>query len=470
MTTEPNKESFRDNLSTVDSEGKRVWVYPKKPKGKFTTYRQLVSVGLLALLFSAPFVRIGGEPLVLFNILERKFILLGQVFWPQDFHLFVFAMITGIVFVILFTVVFGRLFCGWMCPQTIFMEMVFRKVEYAIEGDFKQQKKLAKQDWNFEKIWKKTLKHLIFLAISFLIGNVFLAYIIGSEELIAIITEPMDAHFVGFISMLVFSAIFYGVFAWMREQICTTVCPYGRLQGVLLDRNSLIVAYDYIRGERSAGRAKFRKKEDREELGKGDCIDCGHCVDVCPTGIDIRNGTQLECVNCTACMDACDHMMEAVDLKKGLIGYKTEESIANRVPFSFTTRVKGYTAVLSILIIALTALLMSRSAVETSILRTPGVMFQKQVDGRYSNLYNYKVINKTNDSFRVHFEIEEMEGEIKMIGDLDMVAPQGVFEGAMFIIFDKEELDGLKTKLNVGVYEGDKRIEVVSTNFMGPAT
>jgi cytochrome c oxidase accessory protein FixG len=468
MTQEPNKESFRDHIATVDSTGKRVWIFPKKPKGKYTNYRTWLSYGLLALLFSAPFIRIGGEPLILMNVLERKFIIFGQVFWPQDFHLFVFAMITGIVFVILFTVVFGRLFCGWVCPQTIFMEMVFRKIEYAIEGDFKQQKKLDKQKWNFEKIWKKSLKHFIFVGISFLIGNTFLAYLIGSEELISIITEPVTAHIGGLSAMIIFSGLFYGVFAWMREQVCTTVCPYGRLQGVLLDRNSLIVAYDYLRGERTAGRSKFRKNENREELGKGDCIDCGHCVDVCPTGIDIRNGTQLECVNCTACMDACDHMMEAVDLPKGLIGYKTEESIANRKPFTFTTRVKGYTAVLSVLVIVLVALLMSRATVETTILRTPGVMFQKQEDGRYSNLYNYKVVNKTNRAFAVNMSLEGIEGEIKMIGDLDTVYEQGILEGAMFIILEKEDLDGVKTKIDIGVYEGDKRIEVVGTNFMGP--
>lgn len=469
MTQEPNKESFRDHIATVDETGKRVWVFPKKPKGKFTNYRSYLSYAFLALLFSAPFIRIGGEPLVLFNVLERKFIIFGQVFWPQDFHLFVFAMITGIVFITLFTVVFGRLFCGWVCPQTVFMEMVFRKIEYAIEGDFKQQKKLAKQSWDFEKVWKKSLKHLIFLSISFLIGNAFLAYIIGSDELMAIISEPIDQHWGGFTSMVIFSGLFYGVFAWMREQVCTTVCPYGRLQGVLLDRNSLVVAYDYIRGERTAGRAKFRKNEDREELGKGDCIDCGHCVDVCPTGIDIRNGTQLECVNCTACIDACNHMMEAVNLPKDLIGYKSEESIAKRVPFKFSTRAKGYTAVLSVLVLVLVGLLLSRATVETTILRTPGVLFQKRDDGRYSNLYNYKVVNKTNRAFPVTFQLEGITGEIQMVGTLDTVHDQGILEGAMFIILDKAELDGVKTKVDIGVYEGEKRIEVVGTNFMGPA-
>ncbi len=466
---EPNKESFRDHISTVDAKGKRIWVYPKKPSGKFTNYRTIVSIVLLAMLFGGPFIRIGGEPLLMLNILERKFIIFGNIFWPQDFHLFVFAMITGIVFVILFTVVFGRLFCGWVCPQTIFMEMVFRKIEYAIEGDFKQQMKLDRSPWNKEKIFKKTLKHVIFVVISFLIGNTFLAYIIGTEELYNIVTEPLNDHMGGFIAMIVFSGAFYGVFAKLREQVCTTICPYGRLQGVLLDRNSLVVAYDYKRGEREEGRSKFKKNEDRSALGKGDCIDCGHCVHVCPTGIDIRNGTQLECVNCTACMDACDFMMESVDLKKGLIGYKSEEGITKGVPFKLTTRIIGYLLVLIILVGIITTLLLSRTDVEATILRTSGMMYQKLEEDKVSNLYNFKVINKTNEGFDVRFSLEEKDGQIQMVGDLTRIEPQGVFEGAMFVILEKEMLAGVKTNIKIGVYDDDKLIETVKTNFMGPA-
>ncbi len=466
MTQQPDSESFRDHIATVDEKGKRIWVYPKKPKGRYTNWRTVLAVALLGFLFTGPFIRINGEPLLQLNVLERKFIILGNVFWPQDFHLFVLAMITGIVFVILFTVVFGRLFCGWVCPQTIFMEMVFRKVEYLIEGDYKQQRRLNKQEWNFEKIWKKTLKHAIFLAISFLIGNTFLAYIIGSDELISIITEPVTENLAGFSSMIVFSGLFYGVFAFMREQVCTTVCPYGRLQGVLLDRNSMVVAYDHKRGE---NRAKFRKNEDRASLGHGDCIACHQCVDVCPTGIDIRNGTQLECVNCTACMDACDHMMDAVGLKRGLIGYKSEASISEGKKFRFSPRIIGYSAVLVVLLGVITALMLSRSDVETSILRTAGVMYQTQEDGRLSNLYNVKVINKTNNEFPVSLKLENAVGEIKLVGDGLKIEKQGVAESVMFIIVDRDQLEGMKTELKIGVYDGEKKIETVTTNFLGPA-
>ncbi|HEM48577.1 MAG TPA: 4Fe-4S binding protein, partial [Caldithrix sp.] len=282
-TSQINKENFRDKLSTVDQQGKRVWIFPKKPSGPFYSARTWMSLLLIIILFSGPFIKINGKPILLLNILERKFIIFGIGFWPQDFYLFVLATITLIVFIVLFTVVYGRLFCGWACPQTVFMEMVFRKIEYWIEGDAQKQRQLNKTPMNFQKFIKKASKHTIFYAISFLIGNTFLAYIIGIEELKKIITDPPSQHLVGLTAMILFSGTFYYIFAFFREQVCTLVCPYGRLQGVLLDQNSIVVAYDFIRGE---PRGKIRKNEAGHK--KGDCVDCNQCVEVCPTGIDIR--------------------------------------------------------------------------------------------------------------------------------------------------------------------------------------
>ena len=257
MSEEQSSENYRDHLSTVDTEGKRIWVYPKKPKGKFTNYRTWVAVLLLALLFGAPHINIAGQPLIQLDFMGRKFIIFGKMFFPADAYIFVLISITAVVSIILFTVAFGRIFCGWMCPQTIFMETVFRKVEYWIEGDYKQQQKLDKQEWNAEKIRKKVSKQFIFFVISFLIANTFLAYIIiGSQALWEIqIDDPLN-HIGGLAAILIFTFIFYVVFSQLREQVCTTICPYGRLQGVLLDKDSIVVAYDYKRGE---GRAKFRK-------------------------------------------------------------------------------------------------------------------------------------------------------------------------------------------------------------------
>ncbi len=465
-TPEATEPSFRDTLSTVDARGKRVWVYPKKPQGKFYTARTWVSIGLLLVLFGGPFVRINGEPLLLLNVLERKFVIFGQVFWPQDFYLFGLAMIMLVVFIILFTAVYGRLFCGWVCPQTIFMEMVFRKIEYWIEGDYTAQRALDRRKWDQDKIIKKTGKHLIFFAISFLIANTFLAYIIGSEALIKIVTDPPEEHLAGLGAILVFTGAFYFVFSRLREQVCISICPYGRLQGVLLDRQSTVVAYDYRRGE---PRGKLRKNEDRNAVGKGDCIECLQCVHVCPTGINIRNGTQLECVNCTACINACDAIMEKVNLPKGLIRYASEAGIAEGKEKHWTTRNIAYTVVLVLLTAAMVTLLALRTDVETSILRTPGMLYQEQENNQISNLYNIKVINKTNEALSVRLRLMNEPGTLRMVGQETLSVPrQGTGQGAMFVVFDRDDIKQMSTDVEVGVYVGDELLETVNTSFLGP--
>jgi cytochrome c oxidase accessory protein FixG len=458
--------SYRDHISTVDESGKRVWVYPKKPKGKFTNYRMLVSILLLVFLLAGPFISIDGEPLLLMNILERKFVIFGQVFWPQDFHLAVIGMITTVVFIILFTIVFGRIFCGWLCPQTIFMEWVFRRVEYWIEGDYMKQKKLDRQAWDAEKIWKKGSKHFVFLVISTVIMHTFMAYIIGVDQTWQLIQSGPAEEPVAFVVMVALTGMFYGVFSRLREQVCTTICPYGRLQGVLLDRKSIVVAYDYQRGET---RGKYRKGEDREALDKGDCIDCKQCVYVCPTGIDIRNGTQLECVNCTACMDACDSIMDAIGKPKGLVRYDSEDHIETKTPFVFTGRMRAYSLVLLALMGVLVTLLMIRSDLETTILRTPGMMYQERPDGAISNLYQLKMLNKSNNIYPVKLELMEPAGRIEMVGEDIVLRKQGMEAGAFFIIINPEELDGLSTSVEVGVFSDGKLLETVTTRFLGPS-
>jgi len=463
-------ERFRDSIGTVTSEGKRSWVYPKKPDGILYKYRQWVSYFLLAILFAAPFLKINGNQFLMFNVLERRFNIFGTIFWPQDFYLFVLMMLIGVVFVVLFTVAFGRIFCGWICPQTIFMEMVFRRIEYWIEGDRGKQIRLDKQQWNVEKIRKKATKWFIFFVISFLIANVFLAYLIGSDRLLLYIQEGPQAHLSTLISLLLFTGIFYFVFAWFREQVCIIACPYGRLQGVLLDNKSIVVAYDHKRGEKEEGRAKFRKNEDREASGKGDCIDCFQCVQVCPTGIDIRNGTQLECVNCTACIDACNHMMDAVDLPQGLIRYASEENIEKQKKFRFTPRIKGYAAVLFILVTVLSGMLFLRSDVEANILRLPGQLYEHKDGNIISNVYTFKLINKTSvDYDNVRFEIKSHPGSIHTVKGKSMSIPaNGMAEGTLFVEINQAALENEKDKIVIEVYNGEQLIETTGTTFLGP--
>lgn len=456
-------ETFRDHIATVDNKGKRNWIYPKKPSGKFYDLRKILSYFYLIVFFSLPFLKINGHPAILLNILERKFVIFGSVFWPHDFFIFGIAMLTFIVFVVLFTVVFGRLFCGWACPQTIFLEMVFRRFEYWIEGDATHQKALNAQPWNKEKILKKGLKFFAFFIISFIISNTFLAYIIGKDELFKIISEPLSEHWIGLSMLLLFTLIFYFVFAWFREQVCIIVCPYGRLQGVMLDKNSIIVAYDYVRGE---NRSKFKKNELRTS---GDCIDCGLCVKVCPTGIDIRNGTQLECVNCTACIDVCNDIMKQVKLPQNLIRYDSEEGIKTKNKKLFTKRTIAYSIVLFLLVTLLSFLIFSRSDVETTILRTPGTLFQKNNDGTISNLYNLKIINKTQQEKPIELQIEDGPGYITMVGDGITVKKESKAETTFFVFIPKEQIKERKTILKIGVYSNGTKIETVKTNFLGPA-
>lgn len=463
---EAAEETFRDSIFTVDKDGKRVWVYPKKPKGRFTNYRSIVNYFLLIVLLTGPFIKVGGQPLLLLDVLNRKFVIFGQVFWPQDFYLFVVGMIASLVFIILFSVVFGRIFCGWVCPQTIFMEGVFRKIEYWIEGDYMAQKKLARQSWNREKIIKKTSKQVMFVMVSLIVMHTFLAYVLGVEKVWEIIGHGPVNEFGWFSAMMVLTGLFYGVFAWMREQVCTTVCPYGRLQGVLLDRQSIVVAYDHERGEQ---RAKFRKNEDRAASGKGDCIDCNQCVYVCPTGIDIRNGTQLECINCTACIDACDSIMDRIGKPRGLVRYASEQNIADKLPFTFTSRMKAYTVVLTLLLGVLGVLLVIRSDFETTILRTPGMLYTEREDGQIANLYQVKLVNKTNEHLDIHFELIEPAGEIQFIGKEIELDEQGIGEGRFFVIIDPEDLVSMSQKISIAVYSGGEKVETVKTKFLGPA-
>ena len=469
MEKEQN-ERFRDSIGTVTAEGKRSWVYPKKPEGILYKYRKWVSYILLAFLFSAPFIKVNGNQFLLFNVLERRFNIFGKIFWPQDFYLFVLMMLIGVVFIVLFTVAFGRIFCGWICPQTIFMEMVFRRIEYWIEGDRGKQIRLDKQEWNAEKIRKKGLKWGIFFIISFLIANIFLAYLIGSDRLLLYIQDGPLAHLSTLISLLIFTGVFYFVFAWFREQVCIIACPYGRLQGVLLDNKSIVVAYDHKRGEKEKGRAKFKKKEDREASGKGDCIDCFQCVQVCPTGIDIRNGTQLECVNCTACIDACNKMMDAVDLPRGLIRYASEENIEKKKKFRLTPRIKGYASVLFILVSVLTGMLFLRSDIEANILRLPGQLYEHKEGNVISNVYTYKLINKTSRDYKnVQFKLISHQGKIQTVkGSYIRVPANGLAEGTLFIEIDRAALEDDKDKVQIAVYSGDKLIETTGTTFLGP--
>jgi cytochrome c oxidase accessory protein FixG len=461
-----NEQSYRDTISLVNKGGNRNWVYPKKPKGPLYTSRTWFSILLLVFLFGAPFLSYNGHPLFLLNIIERKFIIWGIPFWPQDLPLFALLMLTFVVFIIVFTVVFGRVFCGWACPQTIFMEMLFRKIEYWIEGDFKAQQKLDQQPWNTEKTVKKTAKHVIFFTNAVLIANTFLSYLIGVKEVQKLIVEGPIVHWGKFVALIIFSTIFYFVFAKLREIACIVVCPYGRLQGLMLDKNTIVVAYDFIRGEPRG----FRKKGVEKQLG--DCVDCHRCVQVCPTGIDIRNGTQLECINCTACIDECDDVMTKIHKPKGLIRYASQAEIVNGFAQSITPRSIAYSSILLVLVTILSYLLITRKPIEATILRTPGMLFQQQDETHISNMYNFEVINKTFDEQQIEVKvISPSMATLKMV-DRDkpsfVLGEDGLVKGSFFITIPQSEIESNNIKAELAIFQNGKLSTTLETNFVGP--
>jgi cytochrome c oxidase accessory protein FixG len=459
-------EEFRDSIATVDEKGKRIWIYPKKPSGRYHNWRIVVTIVLLTILFAGPFIKIEGQPFFLFNIFARKFVIFGQAFWPQDFFLLAVVAITFFVFIILFTVVFGRVWCGWMCPQTLFMEMVFRKIEYWIEGDAPAQRRLSKEPWTVSKIFKKTAKHFIFLTISVAIAHTVMAYIIGIEDTISIVSHSPGENISGFIGLVAFTAIFYGIYAKFREQACIAVCPYGRLQSVLLTKESIVVAYDWLRGEPRS----HRKKNDAQ-VNSGDCIDCHLCVHVCPTGIDIRNGTQLECVNCTACIDACDDVMIKIGKPKGLIRFASYSSITNGISKIINARVIGYSVILVALTGFLGFALITRSEVETTVLKVPGTLYQRE-SGYITNLYNIELVNKTFDDIDVDIKIESpaFAELVKADGKPVVIPAEGFTKGIYFIKIPDTEVLNARTVVKLGVYQKERLIETVSVKFIGPVS
>lgn len=449
----------------MQQKEKRRWIYAKKPAGRLYTYRQWVGYTLLLFLFAAPFVKIEGNPLLMFNIIERKFSFFGSLFYPQDLHLLVFAMLILMVGIVLFTAVFGRIWCGWACPQTIFMELVFRRIEYLIEGDWRQQQRLDKGGSSDLRAWKKLLKHGVFFLISLLISNIFLAYIIGSDALISIIRDPIEKHITGFVSIMLFATVFYAVYAYVREIVCTTVCPYGRLQSVLLDDQSITVAYDARRGE---PRSKKSKKSREDADRRGDCIDCRLCVHVCPTGIDIREGVQMECISCTACIDACDAVMEKMGRPKRLIGFYTMGEIMRQAGVKAgNLRIYAYSGVLLVLMVVFGVLIFNRTAIDARLLRATGTSYQIRDDGTVSNLYTLELVNKAGRELSFEVKSAETGMHVQLVNAIQKLQKDGTARLSLFLIMQHRNIVDYKQHVVVEIVaEGE--VVNLETTFIAP--
>lgn len=458
IDTVEDHERFRAELGSIAKDGRRKWVYVRQQKGRYYTARTIVSIVLIAFFVISPFIKVGGHQFMLLNLLERRFVLFGVPFWPQDLWLLLLLFLTCVVTVGLFTATLGRIWCGWMCPQTIFLEMVFRRIEWWIDGGPKEQARRRGGAWTAERIRKAVLKQGIFIALSFFIANVFLAYLISGDSLRRYITDGPAVHSDVLIPLVVFSCVFYAVFARFREQACVIVCPYGRYMSSLVDEHTLAVTYDVKRGE--------QRGKGKDRSGKGDCVDCFQCVTVCPTSIDIRNGIQLECVNCTACIDACDDVMDKVGKPRGLIRYASLNAIIQGSTRWITPRILAYFGVWLALVSVVTFLFLNRPDAEVTILRQEGSVWVETTEG-VGNFYRVEIINKSSQPKTFTITAIAPKGVIvKPLINLRDVRPWHEVKGRLMLILPRSAIVNGVAQVMLETREGSKVIKTERTSFL----
>jgi cytochrome c oxidase accessory protein FixG len=386
--------SADDVQSSLAADGRRRFVYPADVRGRFVTRRRAIFAALVAVWLALPLVKIGGHPALFLDVATRQFYLFGATFNAQDAWLLVFV-VTGIVFALaLTTALFGRVFCGYACPQTVFLEGMFRPIERLVEGPREKRIRRDHGPLTFDKVWRKIVKHTLFFVAAAFVAHVMLSFFVSVPATLAMVRGNPADHPEAFAWAAAVTLVLYGDFAWFREQVCLIVCPYGRLQSTLLDDDTLVIGYDEKRGE---PRGKVH------DTGAGDCIDCKRCVAVCPTGIDIRNGLQLDCIGCTACIDACDEIMDKMGSPRGLIRYTTEHALHHEPTRLLRPRVLIYGALLSVLIIGFVTAIVLRSPVSLDVIRDRNTLYRLTDDGNVDNVYTLRILNKTEreQTFRI---------------------------------------------------------------------
>jgi len=448
-----NDHDFRDRPNNIDASGQRKWINAKQPKGKWYLRRNIVGYILLTFLVVAPFLKVAGHPFMLLDILNRNFFIFGQMVFAEDTYILALVMAVTVVSIVLFTVVFGRIWCGWACPQTLFLELVYRKIEFLIDGNGRKGKKKGSDSV------RTIVKHLIFVLVSIFFTNVFLMWFIGPGQLLKIITEPIGDHLVGFLIMMALSIFYYYVYAYFREQICTVFCPYGRMQGVLLDNNSVSVIYDFKRGE----------PRNSKVTEGGDCINCLQCISVCPTGIDIRNGSQLECIHCAACIDECNLVMKKIGKPYNLIRYDSFNGVEKGKRNLLNTRSVAYTGVLVLLMGILAVTVGKRTTIDVTLWRAQGTLYQKLDNETFSNIYTIMFLNKGTEPLELTPRLLNIpSGEVSIANGKISLPADGKLKEALIIKLKKSDLTGKETTCKIGLFSGDQLKETITTNFLGP--
>ena len=385
-----------ERLYSINLDGSRNHLHPADVRGRFTRWRRATFILLLGIYLALPLVQVGGHPAVHLDIAARRFYLFGAVFNSQDtwMTLFVFA---GVAFGLLFfTAWFGRVWCGWACPQTVFLEAIYRPIERLFEGPREKRIRLERAPWTLDKIARRAGKHLVYILLSLFIAHVTLSFFVSGHSLVQMMRHSPREHLSAFLWMAAIAGGFYFNFAWFREQLCIVICPYGRLQSALTDKDSLIIGYDTKRGE---PRGKVGSP------GKGDCVDCNRCVAVCPTGIDIRAGLQMECIACTRCIDACDEIMDRVHRPRGLIRYDSQNGLEGARKRTVRPRLFAYGALLATALVGLGVSAGTRQPFEANLIRMRGAPYV--LDGEtIRNSYELHVVNKNNVETRFHIAVQ----------------------------------------------------------------
>jgi len=395
--------------ASMDESGRRVFIFPAPVSGFWRRNRNIVEIFLVIFFLILPWIKIGGHQAILLNIGDRQFSIFGLTFWAHDAPLIFFIvafLAMGLAFI---TAVWGRIWCGWGCPQTVFIDGVFRRLEYWIIGSHIQQRNLAKSPWNTKKFFKLSVLWSLFLVASLIIAHSFLAYFVGADKLVEMTQLNPYENWTIFLVMGFITAVILFDFGWFREQFCIIMCPYGRFQSVLMDDDSLTVSYDPTRGEPRKGIVPEGQKQ-------GDCIDCYKCVAVCPTGIDIREGLQLECIGCTACIDACDEVMEKIEKPKGLIRYATGSSLKGIKSKFFKPRVAIYTVLLVAVVSALIFSISKREDIVITVLRGKDSPYQVVENGEeIINHFKLHLKNQTFEDLNLRMAVPEIWKEKKVI-------------------------------------------------------
>lgn len=462
-------------LSTLDAAGNRKWIYPTPSKGRFWTARLALGWTLIAVFVSLPWIEINHRPAVFLDVAGREFTVLGLTLHPTDSVLLMLVLLTAVLAVFFLTALFGRIWCGWGCPQTVYLEFVYRPVERWIEGKEVTRRRRDRGGWTLDKMWRKTAKYAAYLAISLVLAHTFVAYFAGWENLLEWMGQsPLEAP--GYFGMMAFTTgLILFDFGYFREQMCTLACPYARFQSVLMDDDSLIVSYDPSRGE-PRGTYRDRKQSadvldlDGGEVQFGDCIDCGACVRTCPTGIDIRDGLQMECISCTQCVDACDEIMESIDKPRGLIRYTSKEAIDGDEPKVLRSRPVLYGVALLAVVTALFGFVLNRSDLEVDVSRASGTTYTETADDRVANRFSLRVRNRLPEaaSFDIRV-VEPTSSTSRIVGRETPTLESGKLQNFdVWIVTDRGEFTTGFPEATVEFMLNETVVETRQLRLLGP--